>query len=201
MTPSFPRTGTETTTNRRTVDPDPRQTTAPATEREILKLRARELAREPAGETPAADALEVVEFELSGERYAFELSQVREVCALRELTPVPCTPDFLAGIVNLRGEILAVIDLRKFFGLPSTGITQLNQIIIIEDGRTRVGILVDSVERSRTILAGSLQPALPTHTEVRADYLRGITGDRLAVLDAAKILSHPRIIVEDRDDA
>ena len=200
MTPSIPSTGTEITINRRTVDTDTDQTTAAATEREILKQRALELAREPADATPAADTLEVIEFELSGERYAFELAQVREVCALRELTPVPCTPEFLTGIVNLRGEILAVIDLRKFFGLPSAGITQLNQIIIIEGSATRLGILVDSVERSRTILPGSLQPALPTHTDVRADYLRGITGDRLAVLDAAKILSHPRILIEDRDD-
>ncbi|MEO6786987.1 MAG: chemotaxis protein CheW [Chthoniobacteraceae bacterium] len=183
------------------MDTDTDQERITEAERAILKQRAREIAIEPERETEMADAIEVIEFGLSGERFAFELRHVREVCSLREITPVPCTPDFIVGVVNLRGEILTVIDLRKFFAMPGKGITQLNQIVLIEDSRTRMGILVDAIHRARSVLLDGLQTALPTLTDVRADYLRGITGDRLVVLDAARLLADPRILVEDRDEA
>jgi purine-binding chemotaxis protein CheW len=165
------------------------------TERDLLKQRARELAREPEKEAATADAIEIVAFELSGERYAFELRHVREVCALREITPVPCTPDFIVGVVNLRGEILTVIDLRKFFALPAAGITQLNQIVLIEDSKTRVGILVDAIGRAQFVPVETLQTSLPTLGGIRAEYLRGVTPDQMAVLDAAKILSDGQILI------
>ena len=172
-----------------------KQETKAGTERELLRQRARDLAREPQKETAKADEIEVVGFELSGERYAFELRHVREVCALREITPVPCTPEFIVGVVNLRGEILTVIDLRKFFALPSAGITQLNQIVLIEDSKTRVGILVDAILRAKSVAVETLQTSLPTLGGIRAEYLRGVTPGQMAVLDAAKILSDGRILI------
>ncbi len=170
-------------------------------ERELLRQRARDLAREPEQEAPTAHAIDVVGFELSGERYAFELCHVREVCALREITPVPCTPDFIVGVVNLRGEILTVIDLRKLFALPSAGITQLNQIILIEDNKTRVGILVDAIGRARMVPVETMQTSLPTLGGIRAEYLRGVTPDQMAVLDASKILSDGRILIYEEVDS
>lgn len=171
------------------------------TERDILKKRAQELAREPESDEDAAGTIETVEFDLADERYAFPLAQVRTVSVLRELTPVPCTPPFVVGIINLRGEIRTVIDLKKFFDLPARGISELNKIIIIEHGDLQLGILADAIRGVREIPPGELQPSLPTLTDVRADYLRGITSDRLVVLDAAKLLSDPRILVEDHDES
>ena len=174
---------------------------SPEAERSILKKRAQELAREPERSEKADEMLETVEFDLANERYAFPLAQVREVTLLRELTPVPCTPAFVLGLINLRGEIRTVIDLKRFFDLPAAGITELNKIILIEHGDLQLGILADAIRGVRHISLGNLQPSLPTLTDIRADYLRGITSDRLVVLDAAKILSDPRILVEDHDDA
>lgn len=172
-------------------------THSPEAERSILKKRAQELAREPERREKADEMLEVVEFDLANERYAFPLAQVREVSLLRELTPVPCAPPFVLGIMNLRGEIRAVIDLKKFFDLPAAGITELNKIILIERGDTRLGILADAIRGVRHIRLSDLQAALPTLTDVRADYLLGITSDRLVVLDPAKILSDTRIVVDE----
>ncbi|HYR59426.1 MAG TPA: chemotaxis protein CheW [Chthoniobacteraceae bacterium] len=174
---------------------------SPDEERRILKARAQALAKEPERGAAADETIAAVEFDLASERYAFPLSQVREVSVLRELTPVPCTPAFVLGIINVRGEIRTVIDLKKFFDLPAAGITELNKIIIIERGEMQLGVLADAIRGVSRILLSDLQPTLPTLTDIRADYLRGITSERLVVLDAAKILSDPRILVEERDEA
>ena len=168
---------------------------SPKQERGILHTRAQELAREPNAGVSASETLEAVEFDLASERYAFPLAQVREVSLLRELTPVPCTPAFVLGIINVRGEIRTVIDLKKFFDLPDAGITQLNKIILIQNGEMQLGILADAIRGVRRIPLGEMQPALPTLTNIRADYLLGITSDRLVVLDPLKILSDKRILV------
>lgn len=170
---------------------------SPGQERQILKTRAQELAREPEAAVPAGKTLEAVEFDLASERHAFPLAQVSEVALLRELTPVPCTPAFVLGIINVRGVIRTVIDLKVFFDLPAAGITELNRIILIEHGGMQVGVLADAIRGVRRIPAGDLQPALPTLTAIRAEYLLGITGDRLVVLDAVKILTDKSILVDE----
>jgi purine-binding chemotaxis protein CheW len=168
-----------------------------AEQRRILQTRARELARKPDNGAGAAERLELVEFDLASERYGIALTSVREVCLLRELTPVPCTPPFILGIMNLRGEIRTVIDLKKFFALPEQGITELNKIIVVRHEEMQLGILADRIRGVRAVSADDLQPSLPTLTGIRAAYLRGVTGDRLIVLDAARILSDSRLLVRD----
>ena len=165
-------------------------------ERRILKTRAQALAQVPGGEADG-ETLEAVEFELAGESYAIALAQVREVGPLHDLTPVPGTPAFVLGIINLHGEIRTVIDLKKFFDLPDAGLTQLNQILLLEHEDLQLGILADTIRGVRRIPLADLQASLPTLTDIRADYLRGVTGDRLVVLDAVKILSDKRILVDE----
>ena len=174
---------------------------SPEEERRLLKARAQTLALEPRTAAKADETLEAVEFDLASERYAFPVAQVRAVSLLRELTPVPCTPPFVVGIINLRGEIRTVIDLKKFFDLPDAGITELNKIILIEHAGVQLGILADAIRGVCRIPLGDLQPALPTLTDIRAAYLRGITSERLVVLDAGKILSDQRILVDEEAPA
>ncbi len=174
---------------------------APAQEKELLKARAREMAREPQAAEVEADWLEVLEFDLGNERYALPLAQVRVVSLLKDLTPVPCTPPFVLGVINLRGEIRTVIDLKKFFDLPEKGITDLNKIIMIQNEEMELGILADSIRGVRRIRIAEMQPALPTMTGISADYLRGVTSDRLMVLDALRILADSRIIVDEEPRA
>ncbi|MBC8458697.1 MAG: purine-binding chemotaxis protein CheW, partial [Deltaproteobacteria bacterium] len=111
----------------------------------ILKARARVLAREADKELLDQDYLEVVEFLLAYETYGIESAYVREIYPLTEITLLPGTPPFVRGIVNIRGQILSVIDLKKFFELPEKGLTDLNKIIIIRDDNMGFGVLADAV--------------------------------------------------------
>lgn len=168
---------------------------APEQQRKILKARAKALAREPESEKKAEGYLQVVEFSLAYERYAVESAYVREVYPLKEFTPVPCTPPFVFGMVNVRGRILSVIDIKKFFDLPEKGLGDLNKIIIMRKDEMEFGILADSIAGTQSIPFSDIQPSLPTLTGIRAKYLKGVTKERLVILDAEKILSAEKIVV------
>ena len=170
--------------------------TAEDTQR-ILKERAQALAREPARAESADAGIEVVEFTLAYERYAVASEYVREVYPLEELTPLPCTPAFVLGIVNVRGEILSVIDLKKFFDLPEKGLTDFNKLIVLESEDMVFGILADAISGVRYIPRADIQPSLPTLTGIREDYLHGVTAERVVVLDAEKLLSDEKLIVQE----
>ena len=163
-------------------------------ERRLLHGRAQALARVPA--TAAEEMLEIVEFDLAGERYAFPLAEVRAVSPLHALTPVPGTPDFVLGIINLRGEIRTVIDLQRFFGRPAAGLTQLNRLLLIGHADFELAVLADAIRGVRPLALADLRPA---PAEPRARYLRGATAAGLLVLDAARLLTDPRLLVEDRE--
>jgi len=164
----------------------------------ILHERALALAAEPARTQTLDESIEVLEFLLAHEHYAVESSHVREVYPLENLTPLPCTPAFVLGIVNLRGEIVSVIDLRKFFDLPQTGLPDLNKVIVLESGNMVFGILADAILGVRRIPLAEIQPSLPTLTGIREKYLKGITPGRTVVLDAEKLLADEEIVVQEQ---
>lgn len=166
---------------------------------DILRARARSLAQPPP-RAPASATVDVLEFRLAHERYAVETRFVREVYPLQELTPLPCAPPFVRGIVNVRGRILPVLDLKMFFDLPAEGLTDLHRIILLEGNDLELGLLADATVGVRTIPTDALQPSLPTLTGIRSEYLKGVTAERLVVLDAARILADPRIIVHEEVD-
>ena len=163
----------------------------------ILKERAIALAQEPEDKDTAEEYLEVVEFLLAYEKYGIESGYVSEVYPMKELTPLPCTPPFILGIINVRGQIISVIDIKKFFDLPDKGLTDLNKVIIVTDGKMEFGILADVILGVRSVALGELQPSLPTLTGVRAEYLKGVTEERFIILDVEKILSDEKIIVHE----
>ncbi len=165
--------------------------------RQILRARAQALARPPERAAVAEVSLELLEFRLARESYALETRYVREVCPLKNLTPLPCTPPFVLGIVNVRGRITPVIDIKKFFDLPDKGLTDLHRIILVRGNDLELGLLADVIVGVLTIPADSLQPSLPTLTGIRADYLKGVTAERLVVLDLDCILADPKIIVRE----
>ncbi len=166
-------------------------------DRQILRARAQSLARSPEAPAQAQGKLELLEFRLAQESYALETRFVREVSVFKELTPLPCCPSFLLGIVNVRGRIRPVLDLKKFFDLPESGLTDLHRIILVGDNSLELGLLADTILGVRSIAAADLQSSLPTLTGVRSDYLKGVTAERLVVLDLARILADPRILVHE----
>jgi purine-binding chemotaxis protein CheW len=164
---------------------------------QILRDRAQVLARPPKQAAAADTLFELLEFRLAQERYAVETRYVREVYPLKDLTPLPCTPPFVLGVVNVRGHILPVLDLKKFFDLPETGLTDLHCIILVHEHDIEFGLLADVIVGVRSIPVESLQPSLPTLTDIRSAYLKGVTDECLVVLDLARLLADPKIIVHD----
>jgi purine-binding chemotaxis protein CheW len=172
---------------------------APAGEekKRVLKERARRLAKEEE-KILDHDSIPVVEFMLASERYGIESSFVREILQIRELTHLPGTPPFLLGIINIRGEICSVIDLKKFFGLPDRGLPEFNKVIVIENKAMKFGIVVDSVVGTRQILCISLKPPPPTFTGIHAEYVRGVAPGPVIVLDGERILEDRNLIVNEQ---
>jgi purine-binding chemotaxis protein CheW len=162
----------------------------------LLKARATALAALPQSEA-AEEYLEIIQFQLASETYGIELRHAGEVSLLKELTPVPCTPAFVLGIINVHGRVLSVVDLKRFFDLPNHALTDLNRVIVVRKDSLEVGILADTIHGVRRIPLHDLQLSLPTLTGVRAEYLKGITGERLIVLDAEKLLSDSKIVVQE----
>ena len=162
--------------------------------REILHQRA--IAAAAVKRDIVEPTLSVIEFALADERYALEMNFVTKVHPLEQLTRLPCTPEFLTGIINVRGRIVAVIDLKQFFELPEKGISDLHRVIVVQHDDVELGILVDYVVGTREVPLSRVQPPLPTLTGIRAGYLKGISDDRLILLDAAQILTDPKIIID-----
>lgn len=167
---------------------------SPSEKARILKDRAKALAREPDRATREELSLEVVEFVLAYERYALDVAFVREVHPLKDITALPGTPAFVAGIVNVRGRIVSVVDLKRFFDLPAKGLTDLNKVIILDDGQMEFGLLVDAVIAVHRLALSEIQPGPPTLTGVRAAYLQGVTAQRMVILNAAKLVADPTIL-------
>lgn len=162
----------------------------------ILRKRAKALARQPLQEETGG-VLDVLEFLLTYETYAIETRWVAETYPLKDLTPLPGTPPFVAGIINVRGRILSVIDIRKFFDLPEKGLTDLNKVIIMHNGEMEFGILADEILGTRTIPLSEVQLPLPTLTGIREEYLKGVTRERMAILDGSKLLADRNLIVHE----
>jgi purine-binding chemotaxis protein CheW len=165
--------------------------------RAILRERAAALADVCQADEPEEEGIAVLEFVLSGETYAIESSFIRQTFPLTGFTPLPCTPPFVMGITSVHGRIVSIVDLRKFFDLPAEGLSNLNRVIIVHDREMEFGILADRIVGIRSLPPEELQASLPTLTGIREEYLRGVTGDRLVLLDVAKILADRRLVVDE----
>ena len=167
---------------------------------QILRDRARRLARKLEEDVEPESQLEVLEFRLGQERYAVATRHVAGVAPLKHLTPLPSAPPFVLGIVSVRGRIMPVFDLKSIFGVPEQGLGDFHQIVIVEGNELEIGLLADATVGVHLLALESLQPPLPTLTGVRGEYLRGMTAERLALLDVERILADPKIIVHDEGE-
>ncbi|MGE5680233.1 MAG: chemotaxis protein CheW [Bacillota bacterium] len=163
-------------------------------ERRILKQRASELAKEAEKEKAAAESLDILLFHLAGEQYGFETRFIKEVINLKDLTSLPLVPSFVKGVINVRGEIISVLDLKVFFELPASGITDMNKVILLHQSDMIFGILADRIAGVIQIPTEELHTGLTTLKGIREEYLKGINSG-IIVLDAEKILNDKKIIV------
>lgn len=140
----------------------------------------------------ASEILQLVSFMIGNEEYAVDIFYVKEINRLSQITKVPNAPDFIEGVINLRGRIIPVIDLRIKMGLPKKGYDKDSRIIVIEDENILVGFLVDSVREVLRIpkLVIEEPPEIVTSSKTEFISSVGKLEDRLLILiDLKKILS------------
>jgi len=171
------------------------------TRMKVLKARAMALAKEPEREEAGREHLEVLQFQLAQETYGLEASYIQQVLKLTRITPLPGVPSFVMGVVGVGGRIVSVIDLKKLFGLPEKGLPNLNKIIIVRKGEMVFGILADAVLGMCRLAADEIETCLPALTGVYARYLKGVTRDRLIVLDAGRIIGDKSMVIDQEEEA
>jgi purine-binding chemotaxis protein CheW len=161
--------------------------------RELLARRARQLARVPEVAPRPGETLELVCFDLAGERYGIESRFVREVVRLTRFTAVPATPSFVLGVTSLRGEILALFDLRQLLGVVTAGVSDLGRIVVLGRQRREFGLLADLAREILHVPAvGLLQP----ETSWGGRYVRGVTADGVIVLSGEALLDDPLLTID-----
>ncbi len=136
--------------------------------------------------------IQLVTFRLEAETYGINVMEVQEVLRISEIAPVPGAPHYVLGIINLRGNVVTVIDTRCRFGLPSGDIDDASRIIVIESEQQVVGILVDSVAEVVELRGSEIDSAPNVGNEESSKYIQGVAtqeSDLLIVVDLNKLLS------------
>ena len=165
--------------------------------RSCLRIRAAAMATEPEQKSESSAKTEIVRFMLASENYGIESAFVREVYPLKDLTPLPGVPPYIFGIINVRGQILPVVDLKKFLNLPEKGLGELNKVIILRNDLMEFGILADVVEGTQTLAPEDILAAPPTITLIGGKYLKGVTKEHVVLLEAESLLNDEKIIINE----
>jgi purine-binding chemotaxis protein CheW len=136
---------------------------------------------------------QLVVFQLSNERYGVDITFVDSIIRLQPVTAMPCAPDFIEGVTNLRGTVLPVIDLRRRFRLPVQEATKEARVVVAESGGAMVGMVVDAVLEVRKVPTEDIEPPSPLVTTVDSSFITGIAkveDERLIILlDLDQVLS------------
>lgn len=161
----------------------------------ILKGRA-DLLTVVLDEQREENALEVLKFVLNKELFAVELCYVSEVCLLKEYTPIPCTPSFVHGLMNVRRQVFTIIDLSQFFSLQPEEKKLTEKVIILKDDNISFAVRTGGILGVETIPALSIQHPPSTLTGLQSEFLKGITQEGIALLDGEKLIHAKQLIVE-----
>lgn len=132
----------------------------------------------------AGAEMQLVVFELGDESYGVDISRVQDINRMQEITEIPHAPESVVGVINLRGRVIPVIDLRKRFGLPDAVHTKDTRIVVVHLEGNLIGVIVDAVSQVLRIPADIVEPPSPVLAGVDSRYLRGIAklDDRLVIL-------------------
>jgi purine-binding chemotaxis protein CheW len=165
--------------------------------KEILKERALQLARQNEVPTISGESLSGLSILLSDETYIIDSHYVVEVLPLTDITPLPYTPSFIMGIINVRGRILSLINLKFFLNLPDRGITNLNRVIVVKNEDIEVGLLADDVLGYNIIATNNLQKELSTFTPEQKEFVSGITANREIIFKLKEFLCSNKICINE----
>jgi len=163
----------------------------------ILYLRAERLSRVIDDEADTAAGLDVMTVVLGGEDYAIALSAIRQVIRVNTLTLLPGTAPHFAGVRNLRGRPLLVVDLRVLLGLADGELTDAARIIVIGEQRVEYGLIVDAVGEVKKIPLADIQETPGSVAAEARTFLSGVTSDAIAVLDTVALSTDPRLWIDE----
>lgn len=138
------------------------------------------------------EVLQWVTFKLDNETYGINVMQVQEVLRYTEIAPVPGAPDYVVGIINLRGNVVTVIDTRSRFGLMPAEVTENSRIVVIEADKQVIGILVDAVAEVVYLKTSEIDTAPNVGNEESAKFIQGVCNrddELLILIDLNKLLS------------
>ncbi|MEK6560390.1 MAG: chemotaxis protein CheW [Nitrospirota bacterium] len=131
-------------------------------------------------------------FILNNEEYGLEILKVREIIGVMDITPVPQTPPFIKGIINLRGKVIPVVDLRLKFVMPEIEYTKETCIIVVDISNRLMGIIVDTVSEVLDIAAKDIEPTPSLGSDIKTDFILGmgkIKGKVKILLDIDRVLT------------
>jgi purine-binding chemotaxis protein CheW len=140
----------------------------------------------------AGDVHQFLTFALGQEEYGVEILKIQEIKGFSAITPLPNTPAFIKGVLNLRGTIVPIIDLRKKFSLPEVGYTKFTVIVVVQVQGKIMGFIVDAVSDVLNVAGADIQPTPDLHGQVDTSFINGLakTGEKLVILlDIEKVLT------------
>ena len=131
-----------------------------------------------------SNEFQLVTFFLGEEIYGVDILAVQEIIRLQSVTAMPQTMDYVLGVINLRGKVIPIIDLRKRFNLPDTKETKDSRIIVVDINHTVMGIIVDGVSKVISIPKNTVEPPSPIIAGIDSSYIRGVgkLGNQLLIL-------------------
>ncbi len=133
------------------------------------------------------------------ELFGVNIESVQEIQILKGLTPVPGTPKFWAGLINLRGRLVPALDLHSYLALPGINGASYSKIVVVTGAGLTVALFVHEVKGARRFAKEAIQPPVRNASRQGVEVITGITADLISVLDLNALLSDPRIAVgEDR---
>jgi purine-binding chemotaxis protein CheW len=176
---------------------------APEVVQEILERRAAQLAEVPLQEEEG-ERIELALIRLGSEIYGLEVRYVFDIRPVEQITRVPRVPDWVAGVVNLRGRILSVLDLQRFFGLPPAERDGDGFLVVVETPDVEVALLADDVLAVEVLPTSQVQDVADTIRGLPPEYVRGVAelggngdGPMMVVLDLPALLADKKLIVRE----
>jgi len=137
------------------------------------------------------ETMQLVSFHLADETYGVEITTIREIILMCDITKVPQTPHYIEGLINLRSSVIPVMDLRTFFGIERGELNDHSRIMVINVGDRTMGVVVDGVDEVLRIQRDQIAPPPPAVASLGRDYLNGLVrleDQLLIMLDIEKIL-------------
>lgn len=134
--------------------------------------------------TSGEELTEFINFSIGEENYGVDIQKVKEVIRHKEITRLPKAPSFVKGVINLRGDVIPILDLRDRFGLEHKEYNEMTRVIVVEVDDRSIGMVVDSVSHVQRIGQAEIEPPPPIVGGISAEYLRGVgkVGEKLIVL-------------------